>query len=289
MRQILTCIGAVALLSRPAISPACTLPQGPARAVVSVIDGDTLLLDDQSKLRLVGALAPAPPTAETSTADWPPAAAAKSALERYVNGQSLLLEFGGRKADRYGTQLAQAFVVSESGSTWLQGLMVEEGLARAYSFPDNHGCAAELVELEAAARALGRGIWTNAAYAVRDARKPRELLRYLGSYQLVEGIVADVADSKGRVFVNFGDDWHTDFTASLEPRDRQQFEKAGIDLPELKGKRARVRGWIENANGPSIRVTHPEQIEIVADDGSARVVGRTADGADEEVDAQPQP
>jgi micrococcal nuclease len=258
---------------------ACTLPQGPARAVVSVIDGDTLLLDDQTKLRLVGALAPAPPSPGTSDADRPPAAAAKVALQRYVAGQSLLLEFGGRKADRYGTQLAQAFVVDESGSFWLQGRLVEEGLARAYSFPDNHGCAAELVGLEAGARVLGRGLWANSAYAVRDAAKPRELLRYLGSYQLVEGVVADVGASKGRVFLDFGLDWHTDFTASLEPRDRQRFDKAGIGLADLKGRRLRVRGWIESANGPAIRVTHPEQIEIVAADGSARVIGTLVDDA----------
>ena len=43
---------AVLCLMNPA--PACTLPEGPARAVVSVIDGDTLLLDDQTKLRLGG-------------------------------------------------------------------------------------------------------------------------------------------------------------------------------------------------------------------------------------------
>ena len=275
---------AVLCLMSPA--PACTLPEGPARAVVSVIDGDTLLLDDQTKLRLVGALAPTPPTADGNATDWPPAAAAKAALDKYVDGQSLLLEFGGRKVDRYGTQLAQAFVVNEAGQYWLQGRMVEEGLARAYSFPDNHGCAAELVELENAARALGRGLWANAAYAVRDAAKPRELLRYLGSYQLVEGVVTDVGQSKGRVYLNFGPDHHADFTASLEPRDRQGFEKAGIDLGRLKGSHIRVRGWIESAGGPVIRVTHPEQIELLAPDGSARVIGALkettdADAADE--------
>ena len=279
MTALWPCLAVAAtLLIRTA--PACTLPQGPARAVVSVIDGDTLLLDDQSKLRLVGALAPTPPTPEMATANWPPAAAAKLALERLVANQSLLLEFGGRKTDRYGTQLAQAFVVNETGEFWLQGHMVEEGLARAYSFPDNHGCAAELVELEAAARVLGRGLWANAAYAVRDATNTRDLLRYLGSYQLVEGVLADVAASKGRVYLNFGADWRTDFTASLEPRDRQKFDKAKIDLAALKGKRIRVRGWIESANGPSIRVTHPEQIEILAADGSARVVGTIIDNQD---------
>jgi len=258
-----------------AVSPAaaCALPQGPARAVVEVIDGDTLLLDDQSKLRLVGALAPTPPTAGTPATDWPPAAAAKAALEGYAKGQSVLLAFDQRRTDRYGLTLAQAFVVTADGGFWLQGRMVEEGLARAYSFPDNNGCAAELVGLENGARTLQRGLWTNAAYAIRDASRPREVMRFLGSFQLVEGVVVNANASKGRVFLDFGPDWHDDFSVAIEPRDRQGFERAGIDLMALKGQRVRVRGWIESAGHAEIRVTHPEQIEVVAADGSARVLG----------------
>lgn len=266
---------AVTLSVHPAL--ACSLPEGPARAVVAVIDGDTLLLDDQSKLRLVGALRPSPPSANTPDADWPPAAAAKEALERMVTGQTVLLEFDQRTTDRYGQQLAQAFVVNEDGGFWLQGRMVEEGLARAYSFPDNSGCAAELVQLEAGARALGLGIWANAAYNVREANKTDDLLRYTGSYQLVSGVVAEAANSKGRVFLDFGADWHTDFTASIEPKSRQMFEKAGFDLLSLKGKTVRVRGWIESANGPQIKVTHPGQIEVVDEDGSAASIGTRAE------------
>ena len=272
----------------PGVANACSLAEGAARAVVSVIDGDTLLLDDQSKLRLIGALRPAPPSPGTPEADWPPAAAAREALERFVTGQSLLLEFDQRAADRYGTQLAQAFVVSADGSFWLQGRMVEEGLARAYSFPDNHGCAAELVGLEAAARALGRGLWANAAYAVRDADKTKELLHYTGSYQLVQGTVAEATQSKGRVYLDFGADWHTDFSVAIEPKGRQLFEKASFDLLSLKGKTIRVRGWIENTNGPQIRVSHPEQIEMTAADGSATVVGTPAgETADDAVETGP--
>lgn len=251
---------------------ACSLPEGAARAVVSVIDGDTLILDDHSKLRLIGALRPAPPIATTTEADWLPAAAAKAALERFTAGQSLLLEQDQRATDRYGQQLAQAFIVSESGSVWLQGRMVEEGFARAYSFPDNRGCAAELIALEGQARRDRRGLWANAAYAVRNADLTRELLRYVGSYQLVEGTVATAVASKGKVYLDFGADWKTDFTAAIDPTARKQFDTGGLDVASLKGQRLRIRGWIENVAGPQIRVTHPEQIELIADDGSAAVI-----------------
>jgi micrococcal nuclease len=260
------------LLFAPPLALACSLPEGPARAVVSVIDGDTLILDDHNKLRLIGAMRPAPPTADATATDWPPAVVAKDALERLVGGQSLLLEQDKRTSDRYGQQLAQAFVVSADGQIWLQGRMVEEGLARAYSFPDNRGCAAELIALEARARAAKRGLWANAAYAVRPAEATRELLRYVGSYQLVEGSVAAAVASKGRVYLDFGSDWRTDFSASVDAAARKEFEAAGLDPASLKGQRVRIRGWIESANGPQIRVTHPEQIEIIADDGTGAVI-----------------
>ncbi len=253
-------------------APACSLPEGPARAVISVVDGDTLVLDDRNKLRLIGAMRPAPPTETTSEADWPPAIAARQALELLTAGQSLLLQQDKRTSDRYGQQLAQAFVVSEQGQVWLQGKLVEDGLARAYSFPDNRGCAAELIALEATARAAKRGLWANAAYDVRAAERTRELLRYVGSYQLVEGTVATAVASKGKVYLDFGADWHTDFTASVDVAARKEFEAAGLDPTALKGQRIRVRGWIESANGPQIRVTHPEQIEIIADDGMGAVI-----------------
>jgi micrococcal nuclease len=263
-------LGLLALAPLPA--RACSLPEGSARAVVSVIDGDTLILDDHSKLRLIGALRPAPPTASASDADWPPAVAAKAALEQFTHGQSLLLQQDQRTSDRYGQQLAQAFIVTETGQVWLQGRLVEEGFARAYSFPDNRGCAAELLALEAKAREAKRGLWANAAYGLRPAEKTRELLGYVGSYQVVEGTIVSAFASKGRVYLDFGADWKNDFTAALDPIARKQFETAGLDPASLKGQRVRVRGWIEAVAGPQIRVTHPEQIEIIADDGSAAVI-----------------
>jgi micrococcal nuclease len=240
----------------------CSLPEDIVRAVVSVLDGDTLLLDDQSRLRLVGAMRPAPPTPDTAESDWPPAAVAKEALERFTTGQSVLLASDQRKADRYGQIFAQAFVVGEDGGFWLQGRMVEQGFARAYSFPDNRQCAAELLALEANARQQHLGLWANAAYGLRDASGTRDLLRYTGSYQLVEGTVVTAVANKGRVFLDFGPDWKSDFSAAVDAGARKQFDAAGLDLTTLNGRRVRVRGWIENSNGPQIRVTHPEQIEL---------------------------
>jgi hypothetical protein len=40
------------------------------------------------------------------------------------------------------------------------------------------------------------------------------------------------------------------------------FAAAGIEPKKLENRRVRVRGWVEERNGPRIEATRPEQIEI---------------------------
>lgn len=40
------------------------------------------------------------------------------------------------------------------------------------------------------------------------------------------------------------------------------FEKEAINLTNLKGKNIFVRGWLKYYNGPSIDLSHPEQLVI---------------------------
>ena len=43
------------------------------------------------------------------------------------------------------------------------------------------------------------------------------------------------------------------------------FEAAGIDTLAYRGRRVRVRGWLESYNGPMIEATHPAQIEVLGE------------------------
>jgi hypothetical protein len=71
--------------------------------------------------------------------------------------------------------------------------------------------------------------------------------------------VAAVGGGAARTYLNFGQDWHTDFTVEIERKDKAAFASAGIDLGALAAKRIRVRGWIEWRNGPMIRASHPSR------------------------------
>jgi micrococcal nuclease len=138
-------------------------------------------------------------------------------------------------------------------------------LARVYSFPDNRACIAELLARESEARAKRLGVWGSSAYRIQSADDVDRLGRLTQSYQLVEDTVAKVGEGGGRNYLNFGNDWRSDFTVSVERKDVPKFTAANLDLKRLGGKRIRARGWIEWRNGPMIAATHPEQLELLPD------------------------
>lgn len=173
------------------------------------------------------------------------------------------LRYGGTKVDRHGHALAQVYALKGDERVWLQGELVAKGLARFYSFPDNHACAGELLAREAEARAKRLGVWGVSAYRILDADDVERLGRLTRSYQLVEGVAAAVGEGKGSIYLNFAKDWRTDFTVLVERKDSEALKEAGVDVKTLAGKRLRVRGWIEWRNGPMIQVTHLEQIELL--------------------------
>ena len=242
---------------------ACDLEQsGPAR-VVEVVDGDTVVLRDGREVRLVGIQAPKLPLGRPDFEIWPMADEAKDALETLVLGKQVTLAHGGRAKDRHGRVLAHLHL-AEGGETgtreWVQGAMLEAGFARVYTFPDNRSCVPALLAREAVARAARTGIWTDPYYQIRAAR-PFDGAD--GRYELVEGRVVAVGEGRGRVYLNFGENWRDDFTVVIDREALALFEETGLDPDHLEGRRVRVRGWLRSWNGPMIDATHPEQIEIL--------------------------
>lgn len=171
-----------------------------------------------------------------------------------------MLRLGTQAQDRDGRILAH--IVRDDG-VWVQKEMLRRGFAHVYTFPDNRQLAAELFAAERAARAQRAGIWADATYALR-ATDPEALAKEAGTFQIVEGRVVDAAEVQGRVFLNFGADYRTDFTATIVPESVGMFAKAGFDPLALKDKVIRVRGYLRNYNGPTMDLTPLEQIEVDA-------------------------
>ncbi|KKB78423.1 nuclease (SNase domain protein) [Devosia soli] len=240
------------------------LDMAPGGRVVEVTDGDTVVLDDGRRVRMIGTQAPKLPLGREGFETWPLAPEAQKVLSELTLDKSVRLGFGGERIDRYDRTLAHLFVETADGEIWAQLFMVEKGLARVYSFPDNRACLDLLFAAEARARTDRLGIWTNPYYSVRAADRPGELLNRVGHYELVEGRVLLADRSGSRVYLNFGRFWKEDFTAVIEGPALRLFEADGMDPTVLEGALVRIRGWVDDRDGPRIEITHPEQIEVLA-------------------------
>ncbi|MEO8420298.1 MAG: thermonuclease family protein [Hyphomicrobium sp.] len=238
----------------------CTLQAGPTRAVIRVLDAETVLLDDNQEVRLIGTLAPRSPDLNPGAQPWKAEEDATAALRALVLGRSVSLATSGRTRDRYGRTLAHLFVEQDGDRKWVQGELLASGQARVYGLPGSYACMRELLAHERVARQVSRGLWANAAYAVRSARRARELLRRRNSYEIIAGTAAKVAVTKARTYINFGTDWRSDFTAGIEARVLRANPEWAQTLAGLEGKRIEVRGWIQYRNGPYIDIEDPSQI-----------------------------
>ncbi|MEQ8665516.1 MAG: thermonuclease family protein [Rhodospirillales bacterium] len=233
---------------------------GEAR-VAAVVDGDTVViepaLDGMNEVRLVGIQAPKLPLGREGFKAWPLADESRSALVDLVHGMTVTLYSGGARADRHGRHLAHLRLAN---GTWVQGELLRSGWARVYSFPDNRSLIGEMLALESESRGSHRGIWGHPNYAVRT---PGELADLIGRFEIIEGAVLAAAVHKGTGYLNFDDDWRTDFTLVIHPPSMAVFDAAGVDPESYANRTVRVRGWLKSFNGPMIEVTHPEQIEIL--------------------------
>ncbi len=270
-------LGLAILISALLLSPARAdtdiagqLSAGRSSKVIAVVDGDTVRLappiDGADQVRLVGLQAPKLALGRKGFKPWPLGEESKRALEALILDRRVTLYFGGARMDRHGRHLAHLFRDDDGGNgLWIQGEMLGLGMARVYTFPDNRAVVAAMQARETAARNQRLGIWSDPFYAVRAADDVAARLRELGTFQVITGTVIDAARVKSRVYLNFGADWRSDFTVTLDARARRLFKKSGRDPLALKGRTVRVRGWLNKRTGPMIEATHPEQIELLGE------------------------
>jgi len=258
----------VSLSNAVPAAASCDLTDIRSGVVAQVIDGETFTLEDGGEVKLLGVLAPTAPAWWKRTDAWPPAEAARAELARLLEGKEIKLKFDARQKDRRDRWLAQVFVTEDGEPDWVQSQLVSNGFARVQSFSGNRACQRQLQRLEAAAREGAKGLWRRRAYRVVDATRPETLNPRVQTFQIVEGKVADVGRTSGWTFLNFGSDWKQDFTAAIAAKHAKAFAESDVALDGLEGRRIRVRGWIERWNGPAIKVTHPEQIEVLDEPAS---------------------
>jgi micrococcal nuclease len=125
--------------------------------VAHVSDGDTVVLANGQKVRLLGIDAPEMER-EGKPADFL-AHKAKKFLAELVQGKQVRLEYDRLRYDRYGRTLAYLFLPDGAN---VSREMVREGLAHVYTVPPNMRFQEELLAAQREAINAHRGIWLQA-------------------------------------------------------------------------------------------------------------------------------
>jgi micrococcal nuclease len=262
------------------VAAPCTLEPGGQHTVARILDAETVQLDDGSSVRLIGALAPRAGDAGAAPGTWPAESEAIRTLSELVVGRTVKIAYDGRRRDRYGRHLAHLFLNTADGEIWVQGELLSAGVARAYGVPGNFACAAELLAHENLARTARRGLWGTGFYRPKPARLTALLMSRRSRFEIVEGSVVSASRNASGLYLNFGSDIKTDFTARIGKdvlAAHGEWDKSLSDLAGA-GKAVTVRGWIERRGGPMIDIRDPSQLGF-----------DTAPGSNPAVSSLPQP
>ena len=246
--------------SRPSTS--CRSEPGGTGKVRAITDGRSFTLDDGREIRLAGIEAPLLPRPGEAGTRAKAGLAARAALESIIAGQNVELRQNDMPADRYGRTTAFVYVNGGALPESVAHEMLARGFARVSAHVGERPCADELLARERAARQAKLGLWGEPYYVIVSAESGAELVAESGHFILAEGKVWSVRESGGTIYVNFGRQWSQALTVTNLKRNERMFAAAGLEPKRLENRSVRVRGWVEERNGPRIEVTRPEQIEI---------------------------
>jgi len=219
------------------------------------ISGARFEAEDGTVVKLALVKAPELWTDDGPYKSWPHASGARDALDTRIRGRELLLFCEGNKTNRRGETVAHV----ASGERWLQAELVSAGHIFVFPAPIRQHGVETLLSLEDTARDARRGIW---AYdnllpvaATREAARP-------GWFQIVRGQILSAQTVGNTTFLNFGEDWRTDFTVEIPAAAARRFERAGIKVSALGGRTVEARGWLDYKAGPRLVVLGPGQLRF---------------------------
>ncbi|WP_052341428.1 thermonuclease family protein [Salinarimonas rosea] len=243
----------------PAAALDCAVAPVPERIAAIPARGE-VLLESGATIRIAGVrLADAGPSG----------VAARAALDGLI-GATVAVRILDAEPDRWGRRPGEVAVAGGEGEDALDlgrdlaADLVSRGLARVDPGPDALLCRPGLLDLEAAARRDGLGLWADPAERVLRAQETEALAARAGRFVVVEGVVRRVGVRERRTYLDFGRAWTGGFTVVVPDAVWARLEAVGLGADALEARRMRVRGIIEIWRGPALRVGAAEAIEILS-------------------------
>ncbi|MCP5162624.1 MAG: thermonuclease family protein [Hahellaceae bacterium] len=200
--------------------------------VKKVFDGDTVLLEDGRKVRLIGVNTPE--TGKKGVASEPLADEAMREARRFVSAsRSVRILFETERADRYGRSLAH--LVNESGES-LEKRLIDRGLGFSVTFPPNLAFRECLQRAEDSARRSRVGIWGMAYY---EARPASAVTDQDAGFRRIKGKVEKISIIDGKTW------WlMLEGNVALQITKHNQPYFSVQSVKSLYGQSIEVKGWL---------------------------------------------
>ncbi|MDQ2076518.1 thermonuclease family protein [Marinimicrobium sp. ABcell2] len=212
----------------------CPPPEGAERetaVVASVIDGDTVRLQDGRRVRFLGV--DAPELGRSGEPHEPLALEAHAlVLEWTPPGHPLTLVYDAEREDRFGRTLAYLY---DAKGRSLEAELLRQGLAFHVAVPPNLALADCLREQQEKARLREVGVWGHRHWQPTPAADVSQ-----GGFQLVSGKVTDVSFTRDTVWLELDGPVVIQVPAS----DRHYFNFTDDDWERWLGRTILVSGWV---------------------------------------------
>ncbi|HEY7841733.1 MAG TPA: thermonuclease family protein [Gammaproteobacteria bacterium] len=223
-----------------------------------VLDGDTVVLDDGTHVRLIGV--DTPELGKRDRPAQPGAQAARDFLGKLLPaGTPVGLDFDAERTDRHGRTLAHLFL--EDGGN-VQQRVLAAGAGTPLTVPPNTAFLDCYRAASGAALQAGLGLWSMPQYRPTVARTLPDSAR---GYHVVHGSVSRRAESATSLWLELDGR----IALRIERGDLTYFR--GFDLVDVTGATLEARGMIYRRNGQlRMRIRHPaDLLGLSPDTGTA--------------------
>jgi len=139
--------------SGPVVNP---LPDGPNAVVRRVVDGDTLVITNGDRIRLIGIDSPESVRPNAPVECFGPQASARI-KQLLPAGEGIRLEYDRERGDRFGRTLA--YVFRRSDGLFINAAQIDGGYATTLSISPNTLYADRFTDLQKQAKSDKRGLW----------------------------------------------------------------------------------------------------------------------------------
>ena len=221
-----------------------------------VYDGDTLLLTDKRKIRLIGIDTPEVKHHKQRKQAY--SAKAREALRELLkkNNYKVTLRYGDERKDRYARTLAHVYTLNGINvSTWL----LEKGFASTLVFPPNIKLADCYKKSESHAQQLSLGIWNLKRNKIRLADKLSK--RVKGQVRL-KGKIRKVTQYKKSIIMELDSASKSHIQIKIKKQNFRYFKN--LDTDKLWDKTIIISGFLKNKrNKRTISLKHPSQLRVV--------------------------